>query len=254
MFNSIKNKSCIALFLGLGAAATANAQSTDAPAGSGGTHAHAGVHAPEIFSKIMIDQLEIRDGNDGNPLILERQAWSGSDLNRVWVKADVDSLDGDVEDLELQALYSRAIAPYWDLQVGVRQDIRPKSGRNWAVAGLQGLAPYFFETDVALFINDSGDSALRLSTEYELLLTQRWVLSPEIEMDFYGQNDSDTGTGSGLSDIQAGVRLRYEIRREFAPYVGINWNKKFGNTADFATNAGEKTSGTQWVAGLRIWF
>lgn len=254
MVTLVRKKSFIAMLLGIGTLVTANAQSAEPVFTDIDTHAHAVEHAPVIFSKVMIDQLEIRDGENGNPLVFEGQAWIGSDLNKLWMKADVESLDGHVEELELQTLYSRAVAPYWDLQLGVRQDIRPNSGRNWAVAGLQGLAPYFFETEAALFISESGDTAMRLATAYELLLTQQWVLSSELETNFYGQSDRNTRTGSGLSEIQAGLRLRYEIRREFAPYIGINWNKNFGNTADFATDAGEETSSTQLVAGFRIWF
>ena len=254
MIKPTKIKSCIAMILGLGTVATVNAQQVETAPGAIDVHAHAAEHAQTIFRSVMIDQLEIRDGDDGSPLILEGEAWIGSDLNKFWMKANIDSLEGDVEEFELQALYSRAIAPYWDLQMGLRQDIRPDDGPSWAVLGLQGLAPYFFETEAAMFISESGDTAVSLSTEYELLLTQRWILSPEIEMDFHGQNDRAAGTGSGLSDIQAGVRLRYEIRREFAPYIGINWNRKFGNTADFATEADEEISSTQWVAGFRIWF
>ncbi|WP_245730805.1 copper resistance protein B [Pseudohongiella acticola] len=254
MIRPVKSKTCIAMVLGLGAAATANAQQVETAPGGIDVHAHAVEHAPDIFRSVMIDQLELRHGDDGSPLILEGEAWIGSDLNKFWMKADIDSLDGDVEEFELQALYSRAVAPYWDLQMGLRQDIRPDDGRSWAVLGLQGLAPYFFETEAALFISKSGGAAMSLSTEYELLLTQQWVLSPEIELDFYGQNDRARGTGSGLSDIQAGIRLRYEVRREFAPYIGINWNRKFGDAAEFAADAGEDASSTQWVAGFRIWF
>lgn len=254
MMNLAKKKWRIALSLGLGTLAVAHAHAAEPDASNIAGHSHAVEHAPEIFTKVMLDQLEIRDGEDGNPLVLEGQAWIGSDLNKLWLKADIESLDGDVEEFELQALYSRAVASYWDLQLGVRQDIRPDSGHNWGVLGLRGLAPYFFETEATLFISESGETAMRFSTEYELLLTQQWVLSPEIGANIYGQNDRDTGTGSGLSDMHAGLRLRYEIRREFAPYIGINWSKRFGDAADFATDAGEEVSDTQWVAGFRIWF
>ena len=122
------------------------------------------------------------------------------------------------------------------------------------VFGFQGLLPYYFEVDTALFIGESGRSGLRLGVEYELLFTQKLILTPEIEVNFYGQNDKDLGIGSGLSDVEAGLRLRYEIRREFAPYIGVNWNKSFGNTASFARDDGKDTDDLQWVMGLRIWF
>jgi len=140
------------------------------------------------------------------------------------------------------------------VQFGLRQDFQPSPSRSWVVFGFQGLAPYFFEVDTALFIGESGRTALRLEAEYELLFTQRLILTPEVEINFYGQNDRDLGLGSGLSDLEAGLRLRYEVRREFAPYIGVNWNKSFGNTADFARDEGEDTDDFQWVIGLRAWF
>lgn len=208
-----------------------------------------------LLTRVMIDQFEWRDGGDeADPYVLEAQAWIGKDLHKLWIKTDVERVDGGTEEAEIQALYSRAIAPFWDVQVGVRQDLKPTPEREWGVIGIQGLAPYFFEIDAALFVGDSGDTAARLSAEYEWMLTQKVVLSPEISVNFYGQNDMHRQTGSGLADGQAGLRLRYEIRREFAPYIGVNWTKSFGNTADFVRDHGEPTSDTQWVAGVRAWF
>ena len=207
-----------------------------------------------LLGKVMIDQLEVRDADEHNLLVLDGQGWFGKDLQKLWFKAEVERKDSETEEAELQALYSQAIAPFWDVQVGVRQDFQPTPSRTWAVIGLQGLAPYFFEIDTALFIGESGRTALRLEAEYELLFTQRLILTPEVEVNLYGQNDADLGVGSGLSDIETGLRLRYEIRREFAPYIGVNWNKSFSNTADFARSAGEKTDDVQWVIGVRAWF
>ncbi len=208
-----------------------------------------------LLARVMIDQFEWRDGGDeADPYVLEAQAWIGKDLHKLWIKTDVERVNGETEEAEIQALYSHAIAPFWDVQVGVRKDLKPTPDREWGVIGIQGLAPYFFEIDAALFVGDSGDTAARLSAEYEWMLTQKVVLSPEISMNFYGQNDMHRLTGSGLSDAQAGLRLRYEIRREFAPYIGVNWTRSFGNTADFVRDHGESTSDTQWVAGVRAWF
>ena len=207
-----------------------------------------------LLTKVLIDQLEVRDVDDNNPLVLDGQGWIGKDLQKLWLKAEVEQVDGETEEAELQALYSQAIAPFWDVQFGLRQDFQPTPSRSWGVIGLQGLAPYFFEIDTALFIGEGGRTALRLEAEYELLFTQRLILTPEIEVNFYGQNDADLGIGSGLSDMEAGLRLRYEIRREFAPYIGVNWNKSFGNTADFARSEGEDTDDLQWVIGVRAWF
>ncbi len=218
------------------------------------SHVVAGVKDDPLLTKMLIDQLEVRDADDSNPRVLSGQGWVGKDLQKLWFKTEVERGDGDTEEAELQALYSQAIAPFWDVQVGLRQDFQPTPNRSWAVIGLQGLAPYFFEIDTALFIGESGRTALRLEAEYELLFTQRLILTPEIEVNFYGQNDADLGIGSGLSDVEAGLRLRYEIRRELAPYIGVNWSKSFGNTADFARDAGEDADDLQWVVGVRAWF
>lgn len=207
-----------------------------------------------LLVRVMINQFEWRDSDEVDPYVLEAQAWIGKDLHKLWFKTDIESVDGETEEAEIQALYSRAIAPFWDLQWGVRLDLKPTPEREWGVIGIQGLAPYFFEIDAAMFIRDSGDIAARLSAEYEWMLTQKVVLSPEISVNFYGQNDLHRLTGSGLSDGQAGLRLRYEIRRKFAPYIGVNWTKSFGNTADFVRDHGKPTSDTQWVAGIRAWY
>lgn len=207
-----------------------------------------------LLARVILNQLETRDADGSNPSVLEGEAWIGHDLHKLWIKVDAQRVDGKTEELETQALFSRAIAPFWDIQAGLRRDTKPGPGRTWGVLGVQGLAPYEFDMSAALFVGDQGRTAARIRAEYELLFTQRLILTPEIEVNAYGQNDPETGTGSGLSDITAGLRLRYEIRREFAPYVGVNWEHKFGNTADFARASGEATRDTQLVLGLRAWF
>jgi len=215
---------------------------------------HAGGKDDPTLGMLMIDQLEQRKGDHSSSQILDGQAWLGQDLQKLWLKFDIERSSGDTEEMELQALYSKAIAPLWDVQIGVRQDFQPTPSRTWAVIGLQGLAPYFFEVDAALFVDGSNRTAFRFQAEYEMLLTQRLILTPEFEFNLYGQNDRELGTGSGLSDFEAGLRLRYEVRREFAPYIGVNWGKKFGNSADFALSGGESTDDLQWVIGVRAWF
>ena len=207
-----------------------------------------------VLTKVMLDQLEVRDVGSDNENVWDGQVWIGKDLTKLWIKSEGERTSGKTDEAELQLLYSKAVATYWDFQVGVRHDFRPSPGRSWAAIGFQGLAPYFFEIDTALFIGESGRTALRLEAEYELLFTQRLILTPEIEVNLYGQNDPDTGVGSGLSGLEAGLRLRYEIRREFAPYIGVNWLQLFGNTADFARAAGESTSEAQFTIGFRAWF
>lgn len=207
-----------------------------------------------LLAWVMVDQLELRNTDGPDPTKLDAQAWIGHDLHKLWLKTEVDRHDGETESAEVQALLSRAIAPFWDIQAGIRHDSKPSPTRNWGVIGIQGLAPYYFETEATLFVGDSGRTAARFTAEYDLLFTQKLILAPTVELNLYGQNDPETGAGSGLSDVEAGLRLRYEIRREFAPYVGINWNKKFGNTAGFARANGEAVQDTQWVVGLRAWF
>lgn len=208
-----------------------------------------------LLGKLMIGQFETRSTNEGpDPLVIEAQGWIGKDLNKFWVKADIEQVDGETEENELQFLYSRAIHPYWDVQVGWRHDDRPSPDRDWLAIGVQGLAPYFFEIDAAAFIGEDGQTALRLEAEYEMMFTQKLVLAPEIKLDFHGKDDEPTGVGSGLSSTEMGLRLRYEFKREFAPYIGINWTKKHGDTADFARAHGEETDDAQVVLGFRAWF
>lgn len=214
----------------------------------------AGANDNPFLTSGKIEQLEVRSSEGPDPLILEGQFWAGYDLNKLLLKADVENVDGEYEEFELQALYSRAVSPYWNLQVGARKDFEPEPEREWGVIALQGLAPYFFEIDASLFVGGAGRTALRLSAEYELMLTQRLVLSPELEINAYGHNDEKTGIGSGLADAHVGLRLRYEIRREIAPYIGLNWHKKYGNTADFASTEGEAIEDTQLVIGMRAWY
>ena len=207
-----------------------------------------------LLLTVILDQLEMRDVGGDNALSWDGQGWLGRDLRKIWLKTDGERAAGNTEEAELQFLYSKAVARYWDIQVGMRHDFEPSPSRSWAAIGFKGLAPYFFDIDAAAFIGESGRTALRFEAEYELLLTQRLILTPDIEINLYGQNDPDVGIGSGLSEIEAGLRLRYEIRREFAPYFGVNWSRMFGSTADFAKIAGRDTSEAQLVIGLRTWF
>jgi copper resistance protein B len=244
-------------FLAALAAAQASAQTSYHPAPAAGQQDNGSpdhvMDHEKLFTMGRLDQLEVRENEGG---ALEGDLWFGGNRDKFWLKGKWERDDGETEDAEIQLLYSRAVAPFWDLQTGLRHDFKLEGGdsRNWAAIGFQGLAPYFFEVDAALFVGEGGDTAARLEAEYELLFTQKLILSPEIEFDFYGQNDPDTRTGSGLSNMEAGLRLRYEFTRQFAPYVGINYEKKYGNTADFLRAVGEDTSETTWVIGVRAWF
>lgn len=207
-----------------------------------------------ILTMVMIDQFEYRSTDGADPLVLEADAWIGKDLHKAWFKIDAEKVDGDLEELEVQALYSRAIAPFWDVQVGLRHDARPEPDQTWAALGVKGLAPYWFEVDAAAFVNEDTQVNVRLAAEYEWMFTQKLALSPEVEVNLYSKDDPARDIGAGLADMQAGLRLRYEIKREFAPYIGVNWNRKFGETEDLARAAGETVDDVQFVVGVRAWF
>jgi len=204
---------------------------------------------------IMGDRLEWQDtGGDGS-FLWDAQGWYGGDVNKLYIKTEgeISLEDDDVEDAEVQALWSRAIAPFWDVQAGVRYDLEPK-GRTHAVLGIQGLAPYWFEVDAAAFLSTDGDLSASVEVEYELRFTQRITLQPRAEIGFSASDIPELEIGSGLTNVHAGLRLRYEIRREFAPYVGVEWQKSLGDTADFIRADGGDPDNVVAVAGLRAWF
>ncbi|MGK2874006.1 MAG: copper resistance protein B [Alphaproteobacteria bacterium] len=206
-------------------------------------------------SRVVIDQLEsrIHDGRDG--YMWDAQGWYGGDINKLWIKTEGEGSYGrKLEVAEVQALWSRAYTPWFDFQAGARYDPEPNPRRGYAVLGIQGLAPYFFETDAALFLSNEGELSARFSAEYDLLLTQRLILQPAFEVNLAAQDVEERGIGSGVNDIELGLRLRYEIRREFAPYIGVNWERKLGQTADIARREGEDASVPSFVAGIRFWF
>ena len=193
------------------------------------------------------DKLELRDSEEGNLLVWEFDAWIGKDLNKLWVKPSGESLDGDTESNEIDVLYSKAISPFWDLQMGWRHEFKPKPAQDWLGFGFMGTAPYLFEVDASIFINDDSQINARLDAEYEYMFSQKLVLVPNLEMSFNSDDDSDRGTVSGLSSTELGLRLHYEIKRELSPYIGINFEKKFGNSEV------EESSESQLVLGLSFW-
>ena len=169
-------------------------------------------------------------------------------------QAEGDFADGELEDAGTELLWGHAVAAYWGSQLGLRYDSGEGPDRTWVAFGIQGLAPYWFEVDATGYVGDEGRTAFNLEVEYELLLTQRLILQPRIEVDWYGKSDSARGVGSGFSEASLGLRLRYEVLREFAPYIGLNWWKKFGDTANFAQAAGQETDDLQVTLGIRAWF
>jgi copper resistance protein B len=205
---------------------------------------------------LVIDRLEASFGDGDEAYLWDVQGWSGGDINRFWWKSEGEGAFGEaLETVELQALYSRAVTPFWDVQAGVRQDIRPDGeDATHLVFGVQGLAPHWWEVDAAAFLSTDGDLTARVEAEYDQRLTQRWILQPRLEIEASASDNPALETGSGLSSVEAGLRLRYEIRRELAPYVGVEWSRAFGDTADYIEAGGGEAETTRLVIGLKAWF
>jgi copper resistance protein B len=214
----------------------------------------------QVIGYLLLDQLEYRRNADADTFTWEVQGWIGRDYNKLWVKTEGDQrLSGDKGgEPEVQLLYSRLFAPFWYFQVGGRYDHRygtgPDRSRFFGVLGVQGLVPYWFDVEPALFISEAGDVSARLEAEYDLLLTQRLIAQPRFEVDVAGQEVKKFGIGEGFNDVELGVRLRYEIRREFAPYIGVSWTRLLGETADFARREGDAVDNLAFVVGVRLWF
>ncbi|MBV2207247.1 MAG: copper resistance protein B [Pseudomonas sp.] len=202
----------------------------------------------------LADQLEWQDADDGSALAWDISGWYGGDIDRLAFRSEGERTDGHTEEAELQLLWSHAIGPWWETVAGVRQDFKPGSPQTWAAFGVQGMPLFGLETEATAFLGEGGQSALRLEAEYDILLSQRWVLQPTAELNLHGRNDEARGVGSGLSDAGFGLRLRYEINRQFAPYIGVTWNRAYGNTADLLRDEDEDVSDTRLVAGIRFWF
>ena len=212
-------------------------------------------HGGMSYSQVMLNiaEAQFRDGRDGYRW--EGEAWLGGDINRLTIKSEGEGVFRDgVGSAEIQVLYGRAIGPYFNLQAGIRQDFQPKPSRTYVTLGFEGLAPYWFEVEGALFLSDKGDLVARLEGYYDQRITQRLLLQPRAEINLSAQDMRAEGIGDGLVDAELGLRLRYEVVREFAPYIGVSWERKFGDTARFARDAGEGTGGFSFIAGIRAWF
>lgn len=207
------------------------------------------------MGSLLIQRLESRFHGNDQALGWEAQGWYGTDYQKLRLKLEGErDAGGPTTDNEVQLLYQRLVADFWDWQVGVRHDDQPGPSRTYAVLGIQGLAPQWFEVDANLFLSERGDPSLRLETEYELLLTQRLILEPALEYNLALADDRDAGVGAGGSELEVGLRLRYEVRREFAPYFGYVWNKTYGRSGDIARAEAEDDEEGYWVAGVRMWF
>ncbi|MFV1985991.1 MAG: copper resistance protein B [Gemmatimonadota bacterium] len=216
------------------------------------------VNDTKVYTFVLADQLEFRSGGTGL-FRWDVQGWVGGDYNKLWFKTEGDQPTGTgAGDAEVQALFSRLIAPFWDFQVGVRVDGvyggDVDRTRGLLAMGVEGLAPYWFDVEAALFVSQDGDISLRASSTFDLLMSQRMIFQPRFEVNVAVQDVPEFGVGSGLNDLELGGRLRYEIRREFAPYIGISWVQRVGDTANLARVEGASTSDFSLVGGVRIWF
>lgn len=204
---------------------------------------------------ILLERLEASFDNESESYAWHVQGWYGGDVNRFWWKSEGEgAFDGELEHAELQLLYSRAVTPYFDLQAGLRQSYLDGEDRTDLVVGVQGLAPYWFEVGAAAFVSTEGDVTARAEAEYDLRLTQKLILQPSAELNFAAQDIPDLNVGAGFTDANVGVRLRYEISRSFAPYVGVEWESALGETRDIRESLGHDTQSTRAVIGLRALF
>lgn len=201
------------------------------------------------------DHLEIRSGGEEDMLHWDGDVWYGGDLNKLWIKSE-GGYDLDrraIEETEVQVLWSRAISPFFDMQTGLRFDLEPEATTH-AVLGVHGLAPYRFEVDAAAFLSEAGKLSASVEVEYEFALTQRLHLVPRLALDWSAQENLSLDEGEGFTNADIGVRLSYDVIREFAPYIGIEWSSRLGDTKDLASGAGENTESTAFLLGVRSWF
>ena len=203
---------------------------------------------------LLVDQLEWRSGDGLSGPAWNAQGWYGTDYNKLWFKTEGERFGSDTDDGRLELLWDRIFSRWWSWQAGVRRDFGDGPSRDWLAFGVQGLAPYWFNVEATVYVGDAGRTAARLQAEYELLFTQRLILQPELEVNAYGKDDPQRLIGAGFSNLQLALRLRYEIRRELAPYIGVVWERSLGGTAEIVSAAGKNPSVLQVVAGVRFWF
>jgi len=203
----------------------------------------------------LADRIEAGTGDGDDIYAWDLQGWYGGDIDKLWLKSEGEGgRGGGLASAEMQLLYSRAVSPFFDAQFGVRHDFRPDPERSYLVAAVQGLLPYTFDVEATAFLSEKGDLSGRLEGEYDLRISQRLVLQPRVEINFAIQDVPSLHVGSGIASVEGGLRLRYEIRREFAPYLGMEWERKVGDTADLAQAAGEERRSFAVLAGARFWF
>jgi copper resistance protein B len=211
-------------------------------------------HDNSIQSYTLFDRLEASNANPGSGLEWQGRTWIGTDLNRVWLRSEGERANGITRSADLELFYGRSIATWWDVLIGGRHDFKPGASQDFAAIGLVGTAPYKIEVQATAYIGQGGQTSARVEGEYEMLLTNRLVLQPLVEANLFGKDDPGRGVGAGLSTLEVGLRLRYEITRQFAPYIGLVRERAFGQTADMRRADGEGIGDTRFVAGLRIWY
>jgi len=201
------------------------------------------------------DKLEYARAGGVDYGVYDGQAWFGGTYNRLVIKAEGEVSNDKLQEARTELLWGHAISTYWDTQLGSRFDYgRGEPSRQWLAAGVQGLAPYWFEVDATAYVGSQGRTVLRLNANYDIKFSQRMYLQPAVEMNFYGRNDPERQLGAGLSDIKLGMRLKYEITRQIVPYAGVEWSGKLGQTAQYAEQEGSSRHEARFVAGLSLWF
>ncbi len=211
------------------------------------------VHDEAIAYYVLLDEFEWQGGEDGG-LHWDNKGWIGRDLDRLWFRSELTTEDGRLDEAEMHVMYGRAVARWWELVGGVRQDFDPGPRQTWAAIGVQGLAPFWLEVEATAYVGAGGRMALRLETETDLLITNRLVLQPLIEVNLHSKSDHERDVFAGLTKTEIGLRARYLIRRELAPYLGVTWNRLHGQTADHAEIHGQTNGGARLVIGFRTWF
>lgn len=215
---------------------------------------HPMMHGPGVQSLVIVDHLEAARDHGASLAHLDLQGWLGSDVRRLWYSVEGEKHEGEDFEGRFEAHYGQSISAWWDVLAGVRHDVIDGEDRSALSVGVRGLAPWFVETAALLDVDTDGDTQLRLSAEYNLLLTNRLILQPDMELTVLGRDEPEQGLGAGWSTFEAGLRLHYEITREFAPYLGVVHERRLGESADIARASGERVSTTRWVAGIRFWF
>lgn len=227
---------------------------TDADREGAKPPAHGHDHGGGIYTYLLFNRLEAWDADPGTGQAWEARGWVGTDMHKLRLRSEGERVRGHTESADIEVLYGHPVSRWWDVVAGVRHDIAPGADQDFAAIGVTGMAPYKFEIEATAYIGTSGQTAARVEAEYELLLTNRLILQPLVEAQWHGKDDASRGIGSGLGKIEAGLRLRYEVTRKFAPYIGLVHERSFGGTADLRRDEGEPTEDTRVIAGVRLWF